>query len=128
MMHGYTKFARPLTALVAALALTLAACGDSGETENNDGGGETLVNPFAGDAAEADAGKVLYDNDNCSGCHGMDGKSETFLDLSTVTTAPEGRLFTSIKDGIEGTAMTGYAAKHSDEDIWRMVTWVQSIQ
>ncbi len=116
--------------LMLALATALTACGDSGEAEDNNGEPPWvgLNNPFAGDAAAATEGKVAYDNENCAGCHGRNGNDGNLLDLSTIADAPEGRLFLSISEGIEGTAMTSYGGRVSEEDIWKMVTWVQTVE
>ncbi len=131
-MTAHANLSRTLMILLTlGMAATLAACGDSGETgENNGGGGDgsELTNPFAGDAAAITEGQQEYLNENCSGCHGEDGKNTSFLDLSTITGKADGILFVSIRDGIEGTSMNSYGGKLSDDQIWKMVTWVKTIE
>ncbi len=127
-MTHVTRMLLPLLAL--GLTTTLTACGESGdETENNDGNAwDGLTNPFAGDAAAATEGKTAYDAENCAGCHGRNGNDGNLLDLSTVADAPAGRLYLSIRDGIEDTAMSSYGGKVSEDDMWKMVTWVQTVE
>ena len=132
-MTAHANPSRMLTLLLAlGLAATLTACGDSGETgENNgDGGGDgsELTNPFADVATAVSEGEQEYLNSDCSGCHGMDGKSPNFRDLSTITDKPDGVLFVSIRDGIEGTSMNSYGNRLEDDQIWKMVTWIKTIQ
>src|SRR5262245_6946268 len=87
------------------------------------------LNPFAGDAAAAAAGRDLY-NQTCQSCHGAAGQgtdrgpalaSGTFAHGST-----DGEVFRSIKNGIPGTPMAGFPGL-SDSDIWRLVTYVKSL-
>ncbi len=88
------------------------------------------VNPFAGDASAVTAGRDLY-NQMCQSCHGAAGQgtdrgpalaSGTFAHGST-----DGDVFRSIKNGVPGTQMAGFPGL-SDPDIWRLVTYVKSLQ
>ncbi len=99
--------------------------GDGGGGDNNGGS----VNPFDGDAAEATAGKAVYDSNGCANCHGDDGKSTSFKDLSvSATDTDEQVLFDAIKDGVPSTAMVSYSSAINDDDIWRIVTWIRTIE
>jgi mono/diheme cytochrome c family protein len=97
---------------------------DGGSTNN---GGS--VNPFDGDAAEATAGKAVYDSNGCANCHGADGKSTNFKDLSVSATMTEDQvLFDAIKNGVPNSAMVAYSSAINDDDIWRIVTWIRTIE
>ena len=88
------------------------------------------VNPFAGDATVAAAGRDLY-NQVCQSCHGAGGQgtdrgpalaSATFVHGNT-----DGDIFRSIRSGVPGTQMAGFPGL-SDADTWRLVTYLRSLQ
>ena len=95
----------------------------------DDGGGGGVTNPFEGDATEATAGKVVYDANGCTNCHGADGKSTSFKDLSVSATAASNEvLFDAIAVGVPGTAMVAYGSQIDEDDTWRIVTWIRTIE
>ena len=94
-----------------------------------DAGGGGSLNPFEGDAAEATAGKAVYDANGCGNCHGADGRSTTFKDLGVSATDTEDQvLFDAIQIGVPNTAMVAYGSAIDDDDIWRIVTWIRTIE
>jgi mono/diheme cytochrome c family protein len=129
-------------------ALVLAACGGGG---NSEGSGRTrqavpaeyagMTNPFAGQQAAIDAGKDLY-NTNCATCHGEsargDGPAGASLDpkpANLVQTAAETdpdyvHWVTSEGGAAAGLSSTMIAYKGilTDEQIWQITTYVESLQ
>ena len=95
-----------------------------------------LKNPIPFSSASIAAGKQIYIFNNCSACHGTDGKA--LVDVvanATDLTSPnlydhgtkEGEIFKSIRDGAAA-AMPPYKGKIAKEaDIWNLVNFVQSL-
>lgn len=105
------------------MTVDMSATGDLG----GDMGGQGQENPFKGDAQAAAEGATLYNDNGCVTCHGTDGKSTSFKDLSTLDATPDATLFTSIDAGIAGTAMSAYGETLTDDEIWKIITWIRTI-
>ncbi len=112
----------PLVALVV-LVLSALAAGAARQAPQ-------LVNPFAGDAAGVAAGGDLYSR-MCQSCHGAAGQgTDRGPALASATLAHgsgDADLFRSIRNGVPGTQMAGFPGL-TDPDIWRLVTYVKSLQ
>ena len=103
------------------------------------GGGAAVQerNPIAPTAESIAAGKTLY-ADNCLSCHGEtgagDGPAAAALnpppaDLIThVPLHPDRVLFGFIHDGIPGTGMAGAGGMLSDDEIWHVVNYIQTLE
>ena len=95
-----------------------------------------LKNPVAFSNASIAAGKTLYLVNNCAACHGSDGKA--LLDIvagnATDLTDPRfwnngiepGQIFKSLRDGA-GPKMPAFKGKIEEEDLWRLVDFIQSL-
>jgi len=88
------------------------------------------VNPFSGDTAAVAAGRELY-NQMCQSCHGAAGQgTDRGPALASGTFAhgsADGDVFRSIRNGVPGTQMAGFPGL-GDPDVWRLVTYVKSLQ
>ena len=103
------------------------------------GGGAAVQerNPIAPTAESIAAGKTLY-ADNCQSCHGEtgagDGPAAAALnpppaDLIThVPLHPDRVLFGFIHDGIPDTGMAGAGGRLSDDEIWHVVNYIQTLE
>lgn len=90
--------------------------------------------PFSNDSIAA--GKKVYLLNNCSACHGSDGKAllDIVAENATDLTDPKfwnngtepGQIFKSLRDGA-GPKMPAFKGKIADEDLWRLVTFIQSL-
>ena len=111
----------PLAAIVL-LGLTLwGARTDAQETEN----------PFAG-RVDVRIGERLFEA-QCSNCHGLAATGNPEAggpDLTTGrfrTASTDAGLFRVIRDGIRGTAMIGINSNSSDQAVWQVVTYLNSL-
>jgi len=94
-----------------------------------------LKSPLLYTKKSIDRGRVLF-LQNCTGCHGADGKAETsVIAEATDLTSPdlykngtsEGEIFRSIRDGA-GNQMPPFLDQVSkEEDIWHMVNLIRSL-
>ena len=97
-----------------------------------------LKNPVRANASSVAAGKKLYDG-QCASCHGTAGKGDgkggailkpkpsDLTDAEWKHGATDGHLFVVVRDGIEKTAMRGYAARMTTNDIWHIVNYVRTL-
>lgn len=96
---------------------------------------QKLKNPVANTKKSIDRGRVIF-MQNCTSCHGEDGKAEGSLVASaTDLTSPqlyksgtsEGEIFHSIRDGA-GDQMPAFKGQlDSETDIWNLVNFVRSL-
>lgn len=86
---------------------------------------EQAANPFAADSSAAPAGMAIY-NATCASCHGPAGIGGSGPALNTQQSDGDAALFHIIQNGVDGTAMPSFASL-SDENIWRLVTYIRSL-
>lgn len=88
-----------------------------------------IENPFAGDADAAERGKMLFAQMNCSGCHAANGAGGMGPALSNSVWiyggTPE-QLYLTILHG-RPAGMPTYAELLSEDAIWSLVTYIESI-
>jgi mono/diheme cytochrome c family protein len=96
----------------------------------------TSDNPLAGQPQAIDDGLRHY-REMCIDCHGAPGIKPDEFALGLNPAAPDlddevsdltdGQLFWIVKHGIRMTGMPAFASTHSDDDIWRIVVAVRSL-
>lgn len=96
-----------------------------------------MENPFRTDP-EAWRTAAAHYEDHCAACHGPDGRAQTVLasafypkvsDLTqpVVQRLTDGELFYIIQNGVRWTGMPAWRLQHSEEDSWRLVTFVRKL-
>jgi cytochrome c oxidase cbb3-type subunit 3 len=87
-------------------------------------------NPFAGDAAAIELGRVQF-RMSCAGCHGLratGGRSGPDLTRGTFAAGnSDADLHRVISDGIAGTEMPAFGGRLQDDDQWRVVAYLRSL-
>ena len=95
-------------------------------------------NPVPKTAESVAAGKVVFEQ-QCTVCHGTDGRGDgpeaahlnpppTDLYAAHVDYHSDTQLFDWIRNGINGSSMTGFKGKLSDQQIWNVINYVRSLR
>ncbi len=95
-----------------------------------------VTNPFAGDQQAATSGFHHY-ADTCLACHGAPGVPPREFAKGLNPPAPnltkslskrsDAELFWIVKNGIHMTGMPALGPTHTDDDIWKIVSFVRSL-
>jgi mono/diheme cytochrome c family protein len=123
-----------LKSLLLILAATMVSvASDDGRISRSDA--QKLKSPVPYTKKSIDRGKLVF-LQNCTGCHGTDGKAEMALiaeatDLTTVKQykngVTEGEIFRSIRDGA-GDQMPPFKSQlDKEEDLWHLVNFIHSL-
>jgi mono/diheme cytochrome c family protein len=118
-----------------ACGAALAVLGDDAPAKLTRDDAQKLKSPVANTKKSIARGRVLF-MQNCTSCHGEDGKSEGSLVASaTDLTSPqlyksgtsEGEIFHSVRDGA-GDQMPAFKSQlDSETDIWSLVNFIRSL-
>lgn len=90
----------------------------------------TLANPYVGDSVARQHGRQLFVRYNCSGCHGGragGGMGPSLRDQDWIYGRSEAQIFDSIAQG-RANGMPAWGTKLPDQQIWELVTYVQSLR
>jgi cytochrome c oxidase cbb3-type subunit 3 len=88
-----------------------------------------IVNPYDGNAQRAAEGAKLFIAYNCMDCHGAEGSGAmgpSLQDNRWHFGGTNGEVFQSIYEG-RPDGMPAWGGRISDEDIWRLVTYVRGL-
>ena len=86
-------------------------------------------NPLANNPAAIAAGQQLFDR-TCQTCHGPGGRGDRAPALTGAVFLhghEDAQIFQTIRDGVRGSQMPPYK-DHSDEQIWQLVAYIQSLR
>jgi cytochrome c oxidase cbb3-type subunit 3 len=85
-------------------------------------------NPFEGDAEAIAAGKRLFDQFNCSGCHAAGGGAigPALIDDQWIYGSSAGNIFWTIIEG-RPQGMPAFGGRIAEDQAWRIVSFVRSI-
>lgn len=101
------------------------------------GGTEVLRNPYPPTPESLETGETAY-TQICQACHGVAGRGDgpAGVDLEPppadliihVPLHGEADLFRFIRDGIPGTAMVSLNARLTDDQMWHVVNYIQTLE
>ena len=126
--RAWKNHAAGLAVLVWLAAVCLAEPSAAGQDAHMP---DAMRNPFISDPGEASgaaaAGKTLYEQ-TCQGCHGGEARGDRgpALTGNFQHGSQDGDLFQTIRTGIPGSQMPGFAALSSDS-IWRIITYLRTL-
>jgi cytochrome c oxidase cbb3-type subunit 3 len=87
-------------------------------------------NPFAADRAATGAGRRLFRQFNCSGCHGEHGgggMGPSLRDVDWRYGSDDARVFGSIAEG-RADGMPAWHTRLDQDQIWRLVAYIKSMR
>ena len=131
----------PSMALMFGLILTASVVARQGHAKDahQHADAAKMQNPVPADAASIEAGKKVY-ADNCSDCHGEEGKGDgpaapyagdpppsNLADGEWKHGSSDGEIFVVIRDGVEGTGMKDFVKDIKPTDMWHVVNYVKSL-
>jgi cytochrome c oxidase cbb3-type subunit 3 len=88
------------------------------------------ANPLAGDRAAAGAGRRLFRQFNCSGCHGEHaggGMGPSLRDVDWIYGRDDAQIFSSIAEG-RANGMPTWHTRLEQEQIWRLVAYIKTMR
>jgi len=118
--------------IVAALVASVSAVLIAADLSQADA--KKLANPVPFTRRSIDQGYATFQQ-NCTGCHGKDGKADMAIVPATDLTAPklfksgvsDGEIFRSIRDGA-GDQMPPFKYQGlSETEIWQLVAFIHSL-
>lgn len=89
-----------------------------------------VENPYAGDDTAAQAGKRLFAQFNCAGCHGDHGgggMGPSLRDETWIYGNSPGQLFQSVSQG-RAHGMPAWGTRLPPQEVWLLVSYVQSLR
>lgn len=145
LLAGCTQTASSLPVAQAAEAVSqVASAGECPQPRKTPSAPASLLktaNPHTSPAAVQE-GKELFHKTakpfTCKTCHGVKGdglgdrdfestpKARNFTCKATMDSLPDGQLFWVIKKGSPSTSMFGFGGKMSDDDIWKLVSYIRT--
>jgi len=102
--------------------LAAAAAGQTGLPDQ-----AGMANPFAGNAEAVKTGRQVFLNTGCYNCHGFEAKGGGIAPDLTASRLDPQQMFRTIHDGRPGTLMPSWAKQLSSDEIWKVVTYLQSL-
>ncbi len=106
--------ARSTLLFAALIALPAAAAG--------------ITNPQSPTPELIAEGKKLYNRTGCLACHGNNARGAVGPDLTDdewLRAPSDEMVFNTIRNGRQGTAMSGFSDNITDEQIWTIITWIR---
>lgn len=92
--------------------------------------GSKKLNPFTGNPEAISAGKMLYVQNGCSGCHGGGGgggMGPSLIDEEWKFGSNDEVLFKLIKGDIEESTMPKVYGALDKDEIWKMIAFIRSV-
>jgi mono/diheme cytochrome c family protein len=114
--------------LVFVTAGTMGVLGASAADQTASSGAAAVTNPFAGSADAAKSGRQIFLNTGCYNCHGIEAKGGGIAPDLTASKLDGQQMFRTIHDGRPGTLMPSWGKQLSSDEIWKVITYLQSLR
>ena len=86
------------------------------------------TNPFAGNGDAVKTGRQIFLNTGCYNCHGFEAKGGGIAPDLTASKLDPQQMFRTIHDGRPGTLMPAWGKQLSSDEIWKVITYLQSLR
>ena len=103
--------------------LGAAAADQSGSSDQTG-----TANPFAGNAEAVKSGRQIFLDTGCYNCHGFEAKGGGIAPDLTASKLDPQQMFRTVYDGRRGTLMPSWGKQLSSDEIWKVVTYLQSLR
>jgi mono/diheme cytochrome c family protein len=114
--------------LVLLISGTMGVLGAAAadQTGSSEQGG--TANPFAGNAEAVKTGRQIFVDTGCYNCHGFEAKGGGIAPDLTASKLDPQQMFRTVHDGRRGTLMPSWGKQLSSDEIWKVVTYLQSLR
>jgi len=113
-----------LLLMAGSVGVLVAAADD----QTGSSGTPSEANPFAGNADAEKSGRQIFLNTGCYNCHGIEAKGGGIAPDLTASKLDAQQMFRTIHDGRPGTLMPSWAKELSSDEIWKVITYLQSLR
>lgn len=113
---------------VLLISGSIGILGAAAADETGSSGTPAAANPFAGNADAVKSGRQIFLNTGCYNCHGIEAKGGGIAPDLTASKLDAQQMFRTIHDGRPGTLMPSWAKELSSDEIWKVITYLQSLR
>jgi len=110
------------------MAGSIGVLGAAAADQTGSSGTPAVANPFAGNADAVKSGRQIFLNTGCYNCHGIEAKGGGIAPDLTASKLDAQQMFRTIHDGRPGTLMPSWAKELSSDEIWKVITYLQSLR
>jgi len=110
------------------MAGSIGVLGAAAADQTGSSGTPAAANPFAGNADAVKSGRQIFLNTGCYNCHGIEAKGGGIAPDLTASKLDAQQMFRTIHDGRPGTLMPSWAKELSSDEIWKVITYLQSLR
>lgn len=114
--------------VVLLMAGSIGVLGAAAADQTGSSGTPAAANPFAGNADAVKSGRQIFLNTGCYNCHGIEAKGGGIAPDLTASKLDAQQMFRTIHDGRPGTLMPSWAKELSSDEIWKVITYLQSLR
>ena len=114
--------------LVLLMGGSIGVLGAAAVDQTGSPGQTGTANPFAGNAEAMKTGRQLFLDTGCYNCHGFEAKGGGIAPDLTASKLDPQQMFRTVYDGRRGTLMPSWGKQLSSDEIWKVVTYLQSLR
>jgi mono/diheme cytochrome c family protein len=114
--------------LVLAAGASIGVLGAAAADQAGSSRAPAAANPFAANADAVKSGRQIFLNTGCYNCHGIEAKGGGIAPDLTASKLDAQQMFRTIHDGRPGTLMPSWGKELSSDEIWKVITYLQSLR
>jgi mono/diheme cytochrome c family protein len=114
--------------LILLVGAAIGIIGVAAADQTGSSGAAAATNPFAGNADAVKSGRQVFLNTGCYNCHGIEAKGGGIAPDLTASKLDAQQMFRTIHDGRPGTLMPSWGKQLSSDEIWKVITYLQSLR
>jgi mono/diheme cytochrome c family protein len=114
--------------VILLVGAAIGIIGVAAADQTGSSGAAASTNPFAGNADAVKSGRQVFLNTGCYNCHGIEAKGGGIAPDLTASKLDAQQMFRTIHDGRPGTLMPSWGKQLSSDEIWKVITYLQSLR